>query len=116
MSIAHMLLWIQETRTMLENLGITPGLLVAAAVVAFLLFVVSVREVLGWYLRLHKLQSQMAATQAQIVQIQTQVAELHQHLLGDEASSPAKTSSTAITAASTDATPDGDRTLFRLDH
>ena len=68
---------IDDLRAWLEAMGVTTqGLLIVAAV-ATLLFVLSLREVLSWYLKVQHLRSEIRAMSAQVSEMQKSGVETY---------------------------------------
>ncbi len=67
---------IQDLRALLEAWGITYQILIALGAAAFVLFLVSLREIVVWYMRISQLQQQMLNMSRQLTQIQTTVTQV----------------------------------------
>ena len=67
---------VQDLRAALEAWGITYEILIALGVSALALFLVSLREIVVWYLRISQLQAQMLHMSKQLSQIQTSVDQV----------------------------------------
>lgn len=72
---------IDDLRAWLESMGVTTqGLLIVAAVAA-LLFVLSLREVLSWYLKVQHMRSEIRAMSAQVSEMQKSLEQMREMLM-----------------------------------
>jgi hypothetical protein len=92
---------IQDFRSLLETWGVSSALLWAVGAIAVFFFVLSTREVLGWYLRTNQLRDEVYA-------LRKEIAELRAVLEGQPA--PAQDKKGAETASKSGLK------AFRLDH
>jgi len=67
---------IQDLRAQLEVWGVTYEILICLGVSALALFLISLREIVVWYLRLSQLQAQMLQMSKQLSQIQNSVGQV----------------------------------------
>ena len=70
MNIETVLNVVESLRATLERWGVTTEFLVACALIASLLFFLSLREVLVWYFKIPQMRAEMRALKAQIAQLQ----------------------------------------------
>lgn len=70
----------QEFRSQLESWGVTTDYLIYVGLGAFLLFIVSLREVLGWYLRTNALRAEIRVLGEQVYQMQQSLDQIRDHL------------------------------------
>ena len=68
---------IQNLRALLEAWGITYEILMGLGIAALVLFLVSLREIVVWYMRISQLHHQMHNMSRQLSQIQATVNEVH---------------------------------------
>jgi biopolymer transport protein ExbB/TolQ len=102
---------IQDLRSALETWGITYEILMALGVAAFALFLISLREVVVWYLKISQLQAQMLQMSRQLSQIQSSVDQARGPIFKEDKpkeDKPAETKEEAAVAAA--------RKKFNLDH
>lgn len=74
---ANLLDEIQDLRGVLEQWGVTYQFLMALGVAAFALFLISLREIVIWYLRISQLHAQMYKMSQQLSQLQSSVDQVH---------------------------------------
>jgi hypothetical protein len=109
MELATALKSAQDFRSQLALWGVSPEFLAAVGGAALILFLLSLREVLGWYLRTHHLREDVRALRAQIMALQGDLREVRDMVadLEPEAAAPGKSEPASATPAATQ---------FRLDH
>lgn len=73
---AHLLDEVQDLRSALEQWGVTYEILICLGVSAFALFLISLREIVVWYLRISQLHSQMQKMSQQLNQLQSSVDQV----------------------------------------
>jgi hypothetical protein len=78
MNIFDILKQAQDFRSQLEVWGITSGFLWAVGFVSCFFFVLSTREVLGWYLRTNHLRDEVKAMRAQLQDLQAALDKLNE--------------------------------------
>jgi hypothetical protein len=111
----EMLSYLQEFRSQLETWGITNGVLIVIAVVSGVVFLFSLREVLGWFLRVPHLRAEIKSLNQQLTDAKQLLTEMNGKL------SETKPTALVIETAqeeeddSEESSPDG-RPQFRLDH
>jgi hypothetical protein len=67
---------VQNLRALLETWGVNYEILIGLGIAAFALFLISLREIVVWYLRLSQLHAQMAKMSQQLTQIQSSVDQV----------------------------------------
>jgi hypothetical protein len=67
---------IQDLRAHLETWGVTYEILFGLGAAAFALFLISLREIVVWYLRISQLHAQMQQLSRQLSQIQSSVDQV----------------------------------------
>lgn len=93
---AELLLTIQRWRAELETLGVTYETLIVIGSLATALFLISLREVVVWYLRIGQLHDQMRVMHDQLIYIRKTLEEakiliqMPPDMRGDEKEEPAK--------------------------
>ena len=105
MQIMEWMKHLQDFRAQLEAWGVTAGGLVLIGLIAFALFLLSAREVAGWFLKTGGLREEIRSLKAD-------VARLQATLDGVEVEEPGEKKKDKLSAKSEDAAA---RT-FRLDH
>lgn len=107
MNIDQVLQAVQDFRSQLEVWGITSEALWFVAVFASLLFALSLREVAGWYFRIHKMRDELHELRQQMAVMQEAQEEALELLTNLQPQTPQ--------AAATKTEP-ANSTVFRLDH
>lgn len=64
---------VQDIRAALETWGITYEVLICIGISALALFLISLREIVVWYLRISQMQDQLAKMSRQLAEIKTSV-------------------------------------------
>lgn len=100
---------VQDFRSLLANWGVTAGGLVAIALIAFIFFLISAREVLGWFLKTGGVRDEVRDLKREIAELK----ELVERLNGTEPQIEAPAEK--ITPLKKDAQASTARG-FRLDH
>lgn len=80
MNLSDILQLIQDLRSGLENWGITARGLWFAGGIALLLFILSLREVMSWFLRVYQLRQEVRTLRAEMLVLQKTVEELQEVL------------------------------------
>lgn len=93
---AELLLTIQQWRAELEALGVTYDTLIVVGALALALFLISLREIVVWYLRIGQLHDQMRVMHDQLIYIRKTLEEakiliqMPPEIRADEKEEPAK--------------------------
>jgi len=75
-TIEAILNFLQDARAQIDTWGITTTHLTIAGVVALIFFFLSLREVLGWYLKTHVLRDELIQTRQQLSLLQKTLEEI----------------------------------------
>lgn len=106
--------YLQEFRSQLEVWGVTNEFLFIVASISGIIFLFSLREVLGWFLRVPHLRSEIRSLNKQLAEAQRLLTEMNGKL-----SEGKPTTQTIENAPEEDDEDDDDssgRPQFRLDH
>jgi hypothetical protein len=74
MTIENVLEAIQNFRTQIDQWGVTAETLIAVAFLASVMFVLSLREVMTWFLRVHTLRDEVKGLRKDISELKTMIA------------------------------------------
>lgn len=74
MTIEYILDAIQNFRSALDQWGVTAETLIAVAFLAGILFVLSLREVMTWFLRVHTVRDEVRGLRAEIAELKSMLA------------------------------------------
>lgn len=111
---------ILELRSMIDAWGVTAQTLLITGAIASILLVLSLREVLAWYLKIGDLRHQMSTMHREIIRLQDMLADTRSLLLQnkeDELEEELeKTDTSAVSPASEEAKPANRSHRFRFDH
>jgi hypothetical protein len=88
MNIDTILSFIQTFRAQLETWGITTEFLIAVGLIAAMLFVVSLREVAGWFLKVNGLREEIRKLHKQNDELQLSLDLIRDSLLRMETARP----------------------------
>lgn len=117
MNLADLLQIIQGLRAQLENMGITAQSLWIALAVALVFFVLSLREVASWYLRVSQVRSEVRALRAELMTMQKTLDEVRGFLQSGAAAEDAVEKADEAEAESESRKPDSSGShRFRFDH
>jgi hypothetical protein len=109
-----------ELRSMLDVWGVTSQTLLIAGGIALILLMLSLREVLAWYLKISDLKSQMTVMSQEIVRLQDMLADTRSLLLQSREEeleeAVAKSEVPNVSSASEEAKPANRSHRFRFDH
>lgn len=105
MQVMEWMKHLQDFRAQLETWGVTTGVLVFIALIAFVCFLLSAREVTGWFLKTGGLRDEVRALRAD-------VARLQATLDGVDIAEPSEEKKEKVSAKKAE----GDARTFRLDH
>ncbi len=83
MTIEYFLDAIQSFRSALDQWGVTAETLIAVAFLAGILFVLSLREVMTWFLRVHTVRDEVRGLRAEIAELKSMLAS-HSSVLETE--------------------------------
>ncbi len=114
MNLSDILQLIQDVRSGLESWGITARGLWVAGGIAFLLFTLSLREVMSWFLRVHQVRQEVRTLRSEMVVLQQTVEELRDLLRTRASEEVALNEAEEKMEAQKVATPGPQR--FRFDH
>ena len=122
MNIDEILQTVQDLRSQLDTWGVTNEGLFFAGAIAVLLFVLSLREVLTWYMRVSQVRDEVRQLRAQMTLMQKTMLETQELIakqFGGEITKPL-TSDELLSSAKTirpqDSKSDSNPTKFRFDH
>lgn len=122
MNIEEILQTVQDLRSQLDAWGVTNEGLWAAGAVAVLLFMLSLREVLTWYMRVQQVRDEVRQLRTQMTLMQKtllETQELFAKQFGGEITKPL-TSDELLSSAKTirpqDLKTESNPTKFRFDH
>jgi hypothetical protein len=76
MNLMLILKMLQDFRSQLENWGVTAGLLVLVGLLSSLLVFISLREILGWYLKTHHLREEVRELNVQLQEMRKVLGEI----------------------------------------
>jgi hypothetical protein len=113
MNFADILQAIQDVRAQIDTLGITTRELWIAGGIALVLFILSLREVLAWYLRISQVRGEVRDLRAQMLTMQATLNETRNLLLAQntESEEPKDEGAKRKTAPKSEAA-----SRFRFDH
>lgn len=102
--------YVQQFRTQLETWGITQDFLIAVAAVSSIVFLLSLREVAGWLLRVPHMRQEIKSLRQQVNDMHKTLNEVNEKIL-------ARAMSEEEDEVKTEAEPQSaGRPQFRLDH
>lgn len=122
MNIDEILQTVQDFRSQLEAWGVTNEGLWAAGAFAVLLFILSLREVLTWYMRVPQVRDEVRQLRVQMALMQKTMLETQDLLarqFGEEIAKPLTSDellSSAKTSKGQDSKNESSPTKFRFDH
>ena len=122
MNIDEILQTVQDLRSQLDAWGVTSNGLLFEGAIAILLFILSLREVLTWYMRVTQVRDEVRQLRAQMALMQKTMLETQELIarqLGAEVTKPL-TSDELLSSAKTirpqDSKTDSNPTKFLFDH
>lgn len=86
LKLEALLTWVADLRAQLGDWGITNQMLIAAAVVATIFALLSLREVLLWFLKVEHLRGEVKAMRTEIHSLKGMIEHMQIRLLGEEKS------------------------------
>jgi hypothetical protein len=84
--LESVLTWIADLRAQLGDWGVTNSVLIAAAVVATIFALLSLREVLLWFLKIEHLRGEVKALRSEIRALKGVIEQTQTRLFGEETS------------------------------